>query len=123
VALFLKWRLFSRENTYTYASVLLVIMLAMKVIGITGTLGAGKGTIAEYLVQKKGFNHYSVSDYITEEVKKRGLEINRDAMYNVGWELKKKFGPEYIVKELYKKAKADGKNAIIESIRSPGEIV
>ena len=32
----------------------------MIIIGITGTLGAGKGTIVDYLVKQKGFVHYSV---------------------------------------------------------------
>ena len=85
-------------------------------------MGAGKGTISDYLV-KKWFNHYSVSDYIVEEIKRRGLEVNRDSMYTVGWDLKQKFWPDFIVKELYKKAKTEWKNAIIESIRSPWEIV
>ncbi|MFA7298533.1 MAG: AAA family ATPase [Candidatus Absconditabacterales bacterium] len=94
----------------------------MLIVGITGTLGAGKGTISDYLI-KKGFNHYSVSDYIVVEIKKRGLETNRDTMYQVGRDLKQKFGPDFIVKELYKQAKEEGKNAIIESVRSPGEVV
>jgi len=94
----------------------------MLIVGITGTLWAGKGTISDYLV-KKWFNHYSVSDYIVEEIKKRGLEVNRDSMYTVGWDLKQKFWPDFIVKELYKKAKTEWKDAVIESIRSPWEAV
>lgn len=43
----------------------------MLVIGITGTLGAGKGTIVDYLVDSKGFAHYSVRAYLIEEIKKR----------------------------------------------------
>ena len=46
----------------------------MNIIGITGTLGAGKGTIVDYLVQKKGYLHYSVRAFLSEEVKRRGLE-------------------------------------------------
>ena len=38
----------------------------MNIIGITGTLGAGKGTIVDYLVQKKGYVHYSVRSFIAE---------------------------------------------------------
>ena len=49
----------------------------MITIGITGTLGAGKGTIVDYLVKNRGFVHYSVRAFITEEIKKRGMEVNR----------------------------------------------
>lgn len=92
------------------------------IIWITWTLGAGKGTISEYLIANKSFKHYSVSDYIVEEIKKRWLEINRDAMYQVWRDLKKRNWADFIVKELYKKAKQEWNNAIIESIRSPWEV-
>jgi len=39
------------------------------ILGITGTFGAGKGTIVEYL-KTKGFSHYSVSeDFLIPEIK------------------------------------------------------
>ncbi len=34
----------------------------MKVIGITGTLGAGKGTIVKYLVNNMGYNHFQLEN-------------------------------------------------------------
>lgn len=40
----------------------------MQIIGITGTLGAGKGTVVDYLVKNKGFNHFSVGDYLIDEI-------------------------------------------------------
>ena len=52
----------------------------MITIGITGTLGAGKGTIVDYLVQNRGFVHYSVRAFLIEEIKRRGLEANRDTI-------------------------------------------
>ena len=38
----------------------------MKIIGITGTIGAGKGTIVDYLVKQKNFKHYSVRNFLIE---------------------------------------------------------
>ncbi len=94
----------------------------MIIIGITGTLGAGKGTIVEYLVEKHNFKHYSARDFIIEEIKKRGLDVNRDSMTIVANDLRAKNSPSYIIEELYAKANEKESNAIIESIRTPGEI-
>ena len=94
----------------------------IKVIGITGTLGAGKGTIVDILTKKFGFNHYSARDFITQEIINRGFIVNRDSMTLVANELRKKYSPSYIVESLYEKALADGKNSVIESIRTIGEI-
>ena len=93
----------------------------MIIIGITGTLGAGKGTVVEYLVKRKKFKHYSVSGFLKEELVKQGRKIDRTSLQNIGNELRKKFGPAYITKKLFKKAKKGNVNAIIESIRNPKE--
>lgn len=93
----------------------------MLIIGITGTLGAGKGTVVDYLVSKKGFLHYSVSDYLTREIIKRGMEVNRDSMRIVANDIRTKNGPDYITKVLFEQAKKNDRNAIIESIRNPKE--
>lgn len=94
----------------------------MVIIGITGTIGAGKGTIVEYLVNKKGFIHFSARELIVEEILKRGLENNRDNMVIVANDLREKNGPSYVADELYKRALKIGKNCIIESLRAIGEI-
>jgi len=92
------------------------------IIGITGTLGAGKGEIVNYLVNKKGFIHFSVSDYLKKEINKRKLPINRESMRIVANEIRTKYGAGFIVDFLYKKAKTTNKNSIIESIRTLGEV-
>jgi dephospho-CoA kinase len=93
----------------------------MKIIGITGPAGAGKGVIVDYL-KDKGFNHFSVRAFITEEILARGMAVNRENMVLVGNELRQKYGTSYCVDELYKRAQKNKKNAIIESIRTEGEV-
>ncbi len=90
------------------------------IIGITGTLGAGKGTVVEYLKQK-GFTHYSVRDFLTVELTKRGMEKNRDNMLLVANDLRSTFGPGYIAEQLVAQAVENGGDAVVESIRSLGE--
>ena len=94
----------------------------MIIFGITGTLGAGKGTIVEYLISKYNFEHYSVRAYLIERIEEKGLPVNRDSMVVVANELRASQSPSFIIDELYKKAVESGKNCIIESIRTPGEV-
>src|SRR5581483_2054805 len=90
------------------------------IIGITGTLGAGKGTVVEYL-KTKHFKHYSVRDFLNKEIQKRGLESNRDTMLAVANDLRATKGPGYIAEQLVLEAQGNQGDAVIESIRSVGE--
>lgn len=94
----------------------------MLIIGITGTLGAGKGTIVDYLINRKHFKHFSVRAFLIEEIERRGLEVNRDSMTRVANELRAQNSPSYIVDCLFTRAISTGDNCVIESIRTPGEI-
>lgn len=94
----------------------------MKIIGITGTLGAGKGTIVDYLVEHYGYRHYSVRGYLIEEANRRGMELNRDTFVVVANDLRATHSPSYITDQLYLQAAENGENAIIESVRTPGEV-
>lgn len=94
----------------------------MIIIGITGTLGAGKGTVVEYLVGKKGFAHFSARNLLTKELEKRGVMPSRDTFNALANELRKQGGPQFIAESLYKAASENGQNAIIESLHTPGEV-
>jgi dephospho-CoA kinase len=96
----------------------------LNIIGITGTIGSGKGTIVEYLISKHNYKHYSVRDYLTKLLVEKGLEPDRANMASLANELRKKHSPSFIVEELYRLATTEhpGNNCIIESIRAIGEV-
>lgn len=94
----------------------------MITIGITGTLGAGKGTIVDYLKERHNFVHYSARAFLIEEIERRGLPVDRDSMTLVGNDLRAQHSPSYIVEQLYERAQQSGQNCIIESVRTPGEV-
>lgn len=94
----------------------------MKIIGITGTLGAGKGTIVEYLTTHHQFKHFSVRGYLTNIIKAQGKEVNRDSLTHTANALRAQNSPSFIAEELFKEAQASGTNCIIESIRTVGEV-
>ena len=89
------------------------------IIGLTGTLGAGKGTVANYL-QEKGYAYTSCSDYLRKELRKLGTEENVDNLKALGDSLREKHGPGYITEELLKTIIGP---TIVDSLRHPGEIL
>lgn len=91
------------------------------IVGLTGSFGAGKGFVADYLVNQKGFAHFSARTFITQELKRRGMEVNRDTMTNVANDLRATHGPTYIFEQLVHMAKDHGGDAVIESIRAVAE--
>ena len=56
------------------------------IIGIAGTLGAGKGTVVEYL-KSHGFAHFSSSDVLRRILTERGQEHSRLNTSNLANEL------------------------------------
>ncbi len=97
-------------------------MKELLIIGITGTLGAGKGTIVEYLTETKGFLHFSVRAFLLEEIRRLGMPENRDSMFNLANKLRAENTPSYVTDQLFLRAEKTARNCIIESIRTPGEI-
>lgn len=93
------------------------------IIGITGTIGAGKGTVVDFLTREKGFTHYSVRAWLLREIKQRGMPENRDSMFTLANSLRALNGPSFVTDQLFLQAKASGGNCVIESIRTPGEII
>jgi len=89
-----------------------------KLIGLTGTNGAGKGEVAVYLI-KKGYDYFSLSDLIREELEKKGEETSRNNLIKTGNHIREKFGADILARRIMKRIKG---KAIIDSIRNPKEV-
>ncbi len=94
------------------------------IIGITGTLGAGKGTVVEYL-KGKGFKHFAVSDtFLVSEARRRGLEPTRVVRRDIANEFRAK-GPTKLQEAVYEMARPAieaKENVIIEPQHTAGEV-
>ncbi|MCX8160305.1 MAG: AAA family ATPase [Candidatus Saccharicenans sp.] len=89
-----------------------------RLIGLTGTNGAGKGEVANFLM-KKGYGYVSLSDVIREELRARGLEASRDQLIACGNELRERFGPDILARRAA--ARIQGPT-VIDSIRNAAEV-
>lgn len=89
------------------------------IIGLTGRIAAGKETLTDFL-RKKRFIYLETSKMLAEELVKRGLEVNRWNMQNLGDEIRERDGVGGLMKMLLKKTES-GKNYIFDSLRNAGE--
>jgi dephospho-CoA kinase len=91
------------------------------IVGLTGSYGAGKGSVADYLVNHKGFAHFSARTFISQALAKEGLPVDRDHMIDMGNKLRALHGPSYIFEQLVHMAKEHGGDAVVESVRAVAE--
>ena len=91
------------------------------IIGVAGTIGAGKETLTSYF-RERGFVYFETRQIIIEELKKLGLEASRKNMQDWADEQRGKFGVEAIMKIMLDRAmKEPEKNYLFDSLRNPGE--
>jgi dephospho-CoA kinase len=91
-------------------------------VGITGTMGSGKGEVARIL-RKHGFVHYSFGDFLRQELDKQGIEHTIAATTEFANKLRKEHGPGYIAELMLRQFQAKPpKHAVFESLRSPAEL-
>ena len=91
-----------------------------RLIGLTGTNGAGKGEAAAYF-GTKGYAYYSLSDAIRDELRARGDAPSRDNLIQTGNELRERFGADVLARRTLAKV-GDDERAVIDSIRNVQEI-
>lgn len=89
-------------------------------IGLTGKNASGKGEVAR-LLQVRGFEYYSLSDVIRDEIRSRGEEPTREALVSTGNDLRERLGAGVLAHRILRKLDADV-NAIVDSVRNPAEV-
>lgn len=91
-------------------------------IGITGTIGAGKNTVADYIVKKYGFIPRFGSDFIAEEVIKQGLPATRENMRMIANNIRAKYGSCYIIENLLDNLDVHKDNILVGFFRTVNEV-
>jgi dephospho-CoA kinase len=86
------------------------------VIGISGPIATGKTTACDHIALK-GFHYTRFSKVIEGILGERGIEVNRDNLQKVGYEIKEK-GQRWLCKHLVEGLPEDG-HVVIDGIRHP----
>jgi cytidylate kinase len=64
----------------------------MKVIGLSGTNGSGKDTAGKLLAERYNLLFVSVSDFLREEARSRGLPVTREVLRTISAEWRRESG-------------------------------
>jgi len=91
---------------------------ARRLIGLTGTNGAGKGEAAAFFVSR-GYAYRSLSDIIREDLAADGLPPDRDHLIARGNDLRRTGGPDILARRLLEQVSGP---TVIDSIRNPAEV-
>lgn len=97
----------------------------MKIYGHAGTNGAGKDTVADMLHERHNFYVGSATQLLGEELKKRGLPLDRKHKSALSAEWRREHGMGVIVDKAYEYFKAhesEYEGMIVGSLRHPGEV-
>lgn len=89
-------------------------------LGLTGKFAAGKGAVADIL-RARGFAYHSLSDILREELAARGLAESREALTEMGNELRRLHGPGALAVRLVDRLRG-GADHVVDSIRNPVEV-
>jgi dephospho-CoA kinase len=94
---------------------------SMQLIGLTGTLGAGKGTVTEYLTKEKGFTYVSVSQFLADEAVRWGREPDRMARHDVANHFRAQ-GPMALMEACFAAVPSDAERVVLEPQHTVGEV-
>lgn len=97
----------------------------VKVIGLIGLIGAGKGFVADYISKIYNYKVFSMgSDGIIGKVtKSEGLELSRENLQNISQKYREKYGMDYFAKLVVKDI-IDSRcsKALINEVRKPEDV-
>jgi dephospho-CoA kinase len=95
------------------------------IIGIGGTNGAGKDTVAQLLVEKYGYLFVGATEMFLDELSKRGWPTDREHKAKLSAEWRREMGMAAIVDKAMavyeQKPAGQYKGLVVGSLRHPGE--
>ena len=98
----------------------------VRVIGLSGTNGAGKDAVGLFLAREHNYLFISVTDLMREELKRRGLSPEREHMRALSAEWRREFGLSVLVDramQSYAAVADQYVGVVMSSLRNPAEAV
>jgi dephospho-CoA kinase len=97
--------------------------MAKLILGITGEMASGKGTIAKHVIAERGGSAHRFSTILRDVLDRVYLEQTRDNMQTLSTILRKNFGEELMAKSMYFDAQNDEHDVVVvDGVRRMADI-
>lgn len=83
------------------------------ILGFSGQIGSGKGTVTGYIVKKYNASYYRFSNILREVSDFLRIEKSRDNLQDLSTILRKRFGEDLLIKIIFEKVKEDTNEIIV----------
>jgi uncharacterized protein YprB with RNaseH-like and TPR domain/predicted nuclease with RNAse H fold/dephospho-CoA kinase len=88
------------------------------VIGISGSIAAGKTTAATTL-RERGFAYARYSEVLADMLREQGHQVDRRALQEIGEEVHRKPGQRWLSSQLLSRLPADARLVVVDGLRFP----
>ncbi len=89
-------------------------------VGVTGTIGSGKGEFCKILVSE-GFTKLAFGDVVRKEAVRRGIVESRENLQLLGFRLRQEDGVDVWSKRVAERIE-QGKNYVVDGFRYPDQV-
>lgn len=97
--------------------------MAKLILGITGEMACGKGTIAEYVVDRYDGSAHRFSTMLRDVLDRLHIEQTRENIVNISTMLRKTFGEDIMAKTMKQDAEGDAHEiVVVEGVRRMDDI-
>lgn len=95
------------------------------VLGIASSVCSGRTEVIKHLRAQRGFKLYSLSDFVREEAKNRGLDPTRMRLQEVGNNMRELYGSNVFAQKMIRRLATTTQNVqyvMLDGIKNPAEV-
>lgn len=98
--------------------------MAKIILGLSGEIASGKGTIAKHVIEKYNGNSHRFSTSLRDVLKRLYIDDSRENMQNLSSILRGQFGQDILAKIIFNDTKEDSKDVVVvDGVRRADDII
>ncbi|SEO84125.1 ribonuclease H-like domain-containing protein [Aquisalimonas asiatica] len=89
-----------------------------RVVGVSGSIAAGKTTVSRHLERREGFSYWRYSAVLSELLREQGVDVNRANLQEFGEYVNREMGQRWLCKQVARRFPKD-LDVVVDGLRFP----